>query len=127
MRKVLIIDDDKIFTKVLKDSLVGQSDREYEVCTASDGEEGFQMLKDEKPDLVILDIVMPNVGGVEFLEKMQDESEVGNTPVIVSTQLSDVEQMSKVVRFGVKGYIIKSEFSLENIVEQINDFFESNE
>lgn len=127
MRKVLIVDDDKIFTKVLKDSLTGQSDREYEVCTAENGEEGFAMLKEEKPDLVVLDIVMPKVGGVEFLEKMQEDDTVGSTPVIVSTQLSDVEQMSKVVRFGVKGYIIKSEFSLENIVNQINDFFESNE
>ncbi|MDO8728444.1 MAG: response regulator, partial [bacterium] len=65
MKKILLIDDDRLFQKTLKDSLVT---KDYEVKVANDGEEGLKITKKEKPDLILLDVLMPNIGGMEFLK-----------------------------------------------------------
>lgn len=120
MKKILIIDDDRIFAKVLKDGLVLKRKEDYSVTTAADGEEGFALAQKEKPDLIVLDLVMPKLGGAEFLQKLRTDGDIANTPVIIGTQLSDMDEMSKLVELGVKGYIIKSESSLEQIIKQID-------
>jgi len=121
MKKILIVDDDKIFRKVLKDGLLAHGKEEYKVEIAADGKEGIAFMRDDKPDLVVLDMLMPNMDGVTTLIKMKKDESLKDIPVLISTQVSDVEQMSKAVELGVKGYIIKSELSLDNIIMQVED------
>ncbi len=118
-KKILIIDDDKIFSKVLKDSLCLEGG--YIVFNAYDGEEGLEKAKKEKPDLIISDLMMPKVGGIEFLKKLNMESDLSNTPVLISTQVPDMDKISEATSLGVKGYIIKANYSLDEIVKQVND------
>lgn len=120
-KKILIIDDDRIFSKILKDGLIAGGDGKYEVVNAFDGEEGFEVALREKPDLIMLDMMMPKVTGIEFLRKYRKEEAGRNTPVIVETQLSDLERMSEGVELGVRGYIIKSDYSLDTILRQVED------
>lgn len=120
-KKILIIDDDKIFSKILRDGILGGGEGKYEVITAFDGEEGFDVAMKEAPDLILLDMLMPKVTGIEFLRKYRKEEAGMNTPVIVETSLSDLEKMSEGVELGVRGYIIKSDYSLEAVMTQIND------
>ena len=75
----------------------------------------------EKPDLIMLDMMMPKVTGIEFLRKYRKEESGKNAPVIVETQLSDLEKMSEGVELGVRGYIIKSDYSLDTILRQVED------
>lgn len=122
MKKILIVDDDRIFAKVLKDALIKvDAGKKFEVFTAINGEEGLQKAKELKPDLILLDVVMPKMGGIETLKKIKDDKEIFETPVIIGTQLSDMEKMSEAVEIGVKGYVIKSETSIESIIKQIED------
>jgi two-component system alkaline phosphatase synthesis response regulator PhoP len=121
MKKILIIDDDKIFSKILRDGLVAGGQGKYEVVTAFDGEEGFETASRERPDLIMLDLMMPKVTGMEFLKKLRAEDWGRDTPVIVETQLSDLEKMSEGVEFGVRGYIIKSDYSIDAILRQVGD------
>ncbi|OHA83504.1 MAG: hypothetical protein A2937_00135 [Candidatus Yonathbacteria bacterium RIFCSPLOWO2_01_FULL_47_33b] len=123
MKKILIIDDDKIFSKILRDGLVAGGQGKYEVVTAFDGEEGFEVASREKPDLIMLDLMMPKVTGIEFLKKLRAEDWGQETPVIVETQLSDLEKMSEGVELGVRGYIIKSDYSIDAILRQVGDVF----
>lgn len=120
MKKILIVDDDRVFRKILKDGLLVDGSQKYNIETALDGKEALELMQHSKPDLIILDIVMPKMGGVEALSEIKKDSTLKNIPVLIGTQLSDIDSMSRVVELGVVGYIIKSEFSLANIIKQIN-------
>ncbi len=120
-KKILIIDDDKIFSKILRDWLLSSGRDKYEVAAIFDGAEGLEAVQREKPDLIMLDLVMPNMGGIEFLKKLRAETWGANIPVIVETQLSDLEKMSEGVELGVRGYIVKSDYSMDDILKQIED------
>lgn len=120
-RKILIIDDDKIFSKVLKDSLCKRKERECVVVNAYDGEEGLKKAREEKPDLIISDLMMPKVGGIEFVKKLKLEKDLSNIPILISTQVSDIDKISEATLLGVNGYIIKANYSLDSIVKQVDD------
>ena len=120
MKKILIVDDDRVFRKILKDGLLVDGSQKYNIETALDGKEALELMQHSKPDLIILDIVMPKMGGVEVLSEIKKDGTLKNIPVLIGTQLSDIDSMSRVVDLGVVGYIIKSEFSLANIIKQIN-------
>ncbi len=124
VKKILIIDDDKIFSKVLKDAFASTGNEDYVVVVAHDGEEGFEKAKEEKPDLIILDLMMPKVGGIDFLKKMKMQEGVQNTPVIISSQISDIEKISEGMELGIKGYIVKADYSLESIIKQVKDILD---
>jgi len=117
-KKILIIDDDKIFAKILKDGLT-QGASKHEVSVAHDGEEGLEKVKQDRPDLIVLDMMMPRMSGIDFLKKLKLFNVTPAIPVVISSQLMDVEKISESVELGVKGYIVKSDFSLENIIKQI--------
>lgn len=123
-KKILIIDDDRIFLKILHDTLVVGGNGEYEVFSAFDGQEGFDIAKKEKPDLIMLDLMMPVLSGIEFLKKLRAEEWGVSIPVIVETQLSDLEKMSEGMELGVRGYIVKSDYSIEAILKQVKDVLE---
>jgi len=120
-KKILIVDDDKILSKILRDGLVAGGQGKYEVFSAFDGEEGFEVALREKPDLIMTDLMMPKVTGIEFLKKLRAEDWGKDIPVIMETQLSDLENMSEGMELGVKGYIIKSDYSLDTILRQVDD------
>lgn len=123
-KKILIVDDDRIFLKILHDALVVGGSGEYEVFSAFDGQEGFDIAKKEKPDLIMLDLVMPVLSGIEFLKKLRAEEWGAGIPVIVETQLSDLEKMSEGMELGVRGYIVKSDYSIDAILQQVKDVLE---
>lgn len=120
-KKILIVDDDKILSKILRDGLVAGGQGKYEVFSAFDGEEGFEVALREKPDLIMTDLIMPKVTGIEFLKRLRAEAWGKDIPVIMETQLSDLENMSEGMELGVKGYIIKSDYSLDTILRQVDD------
>ena len=123
MKKVLIIDDDKIFAKVLKDGLLARGKDMYEVTVAGDGEEGLAKIEKGIPDLIVLDIMMPKMGGIEFLKTLKSRAgDDGQIPqVLVGSQLSDFEKISEGIELGIRGYIVKSEASLESIIKKIEN------
>jgi len=111
-KKILIVDDDPTFRKALSDTLVSTG---YNVVTAEDGDEGLIKAESEKPDLVVLDIMMPKLSGTGFLKVMQEKRGKLPIPVIIASNLSSIDHVSEGVSLGVKGYIIKSNETLENI------------
>ena len=121
IKKILIIDDDKIFSKVLKDSLCANNSEECTVINAYDGEEGLTAAREEKPDLIISDLMMPKMDGIEFIKKLKLESDLSGIPVLVSTQVPDMDKISEATALGVKGYIVKADYSLDSIVKQVSD------
>jgi len=116
MKTILVIDDDRFFSKTLEAALpVGK----YNLVSAEDGEMGLEKLRSEKPDLIILDLMMPKLDGTAFLKKLQESLELPRVPVLVSSNLSSVKKISDVMTMGAVGYVIKSDESLQSIVQDI--------
>lgn len=116
MKRILVIDDDQFFAKTLEAAL---PQGKYELLSAEDGEVGLQKLKEEKPDLVILDLMMPKLDGTAFLKKLQESKDLPKVPILVSSNLSSVKKISDVMSMGAVGYVIKSDESLQSIVQDI--------
>jgi len=102
-QKVLIIDDEKTNLKILSSILKD----EVEVILAKDGETGLLKAKESKPDLILLDVVMPILNGFEVIEKLKNEETTSNIPVIFVTGQLDVQQEEKGLELGACDYIQK--------------------
>lgn len=116
MKKILVIDDDQFFGKTLEAALPSG---QYILLTAEDGEAGLEALQKEKPDLVILDLMMPKLDGTSFLKKLKERPDLPKVPVLVSSNLSSVKKISDVMALGAIGYVIKSDESMQAIVQDI--------
>lgn len=116
MKKILVIDDDQFFSKTLEAALPAGK---YSLISAEDGEAGLEKLRTEKPDLIILDLMMPKLDGTAFLKKLQESEDLPKVPVLVSSNLSSVKKISDVMTMGAVGYVIKSDESLQSIVQDI--------
>ena len=115
-KKILIVEDDSFVVEVYSTKLLEMG---YEVRVAQNGEEGLKMIDEEKPDLILLDIIMPVMGGVEMLEELRKKNEVKKIPVILLTNVGEKESIQKVRNLGVQDYLIKSHFTPAEVIEKI--------
>lgn len=111
-QKILIIEDEKIFSDLLAKRFAEEG---YELHCEYDGEAGLEKLREIKPDLLMLDIKLPVKDGYEVLREMMKDTELQFTPVIVISNSGQPDEIEKIVDHGVKDYIVKSEFSLDDI------------
>jgi len=117
-KKILIIEDEEILSNLLEKKL---KEIGYDVSVAFDGEEGLNKIKELKPDLVLLDIIMPKKGGFEVLEEMQKESQLKKIPVIIISNSGQPVEISKALDLGVKDYLIKTQFDPQEVIEKVKN------
>ena len=104
-KKILLIDDEPNFCKLVKMNLELISD--FEIITANDVDTGIALAKEKKPDLILLDILMPNVNGFEGLGKLKTDNQTKGIPVAMITVKGDEESRTKAAQFDNEGYIKK--------------------
>lgn len=116
--KILVVEDDRLFSDIYAAKLEEEG---FEAFMATDGEEGMHLLLAHKPDVILLDIILPKVTGLEMLEKIRahEDSTVRDVPVIVVTNLNQDTYVDKMRAFGVKGYFIKSDVLFSQVLEKI--------
>lgn len=118
MKTILVVDDEPYFSKTIEATLDA---KKYKVISAPDGEVGLKMIKEKKPDAVLLDINMPKMDGMEVLKRLNlDKIKV---PIIITSNLNSRETISDGIELGVRGYIIKSNESAQTIADSIEDLF----
>jgi CheY-like chemotaxis protein len=122
MKTILIIDDDKIFIKIFSDLAKREYSDRYTIISATDGQVGLQHASSSRPDIIVLDLMMPGMDGIEFLREMRSRG--AHIPVLVSTHLADIDKISEGIELGIKGYVVKSDYSLESIFEEIGRILE---
>ncbi len=117
-KKILLIEDEDLMVELLEKKLTREG---YEVLVARDGEEGLKLLKETspKPDLVLLDIVMPKMGGFEVMEEMAKDEELKKIPVIVISNSGQPVELDKAKRLGAKDWLIKTEFDPAEVLEKV--------
>ncbi|MFA6252453.1 MAG: response regulator [Candidatus Paceibacterota bacterium] len=118
MKKILIIEDEKILFEMYKFKFTKAG---YEVFSSIDVEGGLKIAQKEKPDLVILDMLLPKESGLNFLKKRKDIPAIANIPVIVLSNFDDSETKTKALELGAKNYLIKSNFNPAEILKQLKD------
>lgn len=118
MTKILIIEDDKFLRELITQKVSGEG---YEVVVASDGEEGLRMVKEEKPSLILLDLILPAVDGFEVLRQIKAAEEIKHIPVIILSNLGQKEDIDKGVSLGAKDYMIKAHFTPGEITKKIKE------
>jgi len=114
-KKILIVDDEADVVKVLKKRL---EDFQFDVVTAYDGDEGLDKVRAEKPQLVILDVMMPNVDGYTFLRELKADPATDGTPVIMLTAKGDGLRELFALE-GVCGYVTKP-YDVDVLLQKIN-------
>jgi len=118
MKKILFVEDEMALQKTLGESLRKKG---YDVQSALDGEAGLRLAISIKPDLVLLDLVLPKMYGLDVLKKMRESKEAKNIPVIILTNLEDIGEVEKAVEWGATTYLIKANYNLDEIIKKVDD------
>ncbi len=118
---ILFIEDESALQKTFGEIL---SQEGYEMISALDGEIGLRLAKDKKPDLILLDLVLPKIHGFEVLKRLKTDKETKDIPVIVLTNLEGIGDVDKALGLGATTYLVKAQYGLEEIVEKIKKALE---
>ncbi len=117
-KKLLVVEDDLVLQKSLEEFLNAEG---FEVSCAIDGEIGVQKAFAEKPDLILLDIVLPKKNGYEVLEEVKANKETTNIPIVLLTNLGSVADVEKALGLGATTYLVKADYKLEEITQKIKE------
>lgn len=114
--KILIIEDDRYISKMyqLKLSLEG-----YDVQVAEDGKQGVEKVKEFMPDIILLDILMPELDGFEVLKIVKSDDTTKDIPILIMSNLGQEDHVQKGMKLGAIGYIVKSQYTPSKVVEKI--------
>jgi CheY-like chemotaxis protein len=115
-KKILMVDDDPLVVSTTK---IGIENAGYKFITASNGADGFIMAKKEKPDLIIMDVMMPGENGLITLEKIEKDDELKKIPVIMSSNLEESRRIAK--NHHAAGFILKAKSTIGEIVQKIEE------
>ncbi len=121
-KTIMIVEDDSFVmdiyeTKITKDGM--------NVISASNGAEAIKKLEaGATPDLILLDILMPYMNGLELLKKIKEDEKLKNIPIVLLTNLSQKEEIEEGLGLGAKDYLIKSHFTPSEVMEKINKYLQ---
>ena len=116
--KVLMIEEDRFLRKIYRDKL---SRFGFDFFEATNGEEGLNKVIAEKPDLVILDLILPRKNGFDVLIDMKSNKNTENIPVIILSNLGQESDIQRGLSLGAAAYLIKTEVSLSGVVDQVRE------
>ena len=115
-KKILIAEDEAILSTLLEKKLIEEG---YQIFVAEDGEKTMEILNKEEVDLLLLDIIMPKKSGFEVMEEMKKDSKLSKIPIIIISNSGQPVELSKIKELGAKDWLIKTEFSPQEVVEKV--------
>jgi len=118
MKKILIIEDDPFLSEMYSTKFVESG---FETELATDGKAGLVKIKNIKPDLILLDIVLPKMDGFELLKKIKEDESIKEIPVILLTNLGQKNEVEKGLSLGADEYIIKAHFTPTAVVAKVKE------
>jgi len=116
MKKILIIEDEKILAEMYRDKF---AEAGFEVFLAFESREGLEIAKKEKPDLIVLDILLPTENGLVFLSWLKKDPEISSIPVVAFSNYDDPETKKQAFKLGVKDYLIKTNYTPQEVVNKV--------
>ncbi|MGC9610631.1 MAG: response regulator [Minisyncoccia bacterium] len=119
IKKILLVEDEPMLSNLLRQRLEREN---FQVTTAHDGAEAVKILKQEKPDLILLDIILPKMSGFEVMEAMRGDPSIQAAPVVVVSNLGQESDVEHGQSLGAVGYFVKAQMSIEDLVSKIREF-----
>ena len=117
-KKILIIEDDSSLRNVLQDKIKHEG---FSVFTANDGQEGLETAIKEKPDCILLDVIMPKMSGIQMLKKLREHAWGKTVPVLLLSNDDDPEHIKETLKDNATDYLIKSDWELEDVVKKMKE------
>jgi len=117
-KKILVTEDDKVLLNLVRDGLTAEG---FEVLGASNGKDGLEMALKSHPDLILVDVMMPIMNGVEMITKLREDEWGKNAKVIVLTNLNSEKTVADFLEKGAYDYLIKSDWPLEAIIKKVEE------
>ncbi len=121
-KEILIIEDEKMLAEMYKERFEQEG---FHIHSAFDAEEGMNMVKELKPDLIILDILLPRENGVEFLRKMREIKELSSISVVAFSNYDDLDTKKEALALGAKEYLIKTNYTPSEILKKVIYYLEN--
>ena len=115
-KKILLVEDEEIMISLLQRKLTMEG---YEVSVTRDGEEGLKAMREVKPDLILLDIIMPKMGGFEVMTEMQKDKTLAKIPVLVISNSGQPVEIDRVQKLGAKDWLVKTEFDPQEVIDKV--------
>lgn len=123
MTKIAIIEDDPVINQMYRMKFEATG---FDVQVADNGIKGVELIKEFSPDIVLLDLLMPEMSGAEALEKIRSQDWGKNIPVIILTNLGEEEAPSNIRDLGVSSYIVKANLTPRQVVERVKETLSKN-
>jgi len=114
--KILLIEDDQFIRRICKNGLERSG---FNVITAAEGKEGMKKAKEQNPDLILSDLVMPHRNGFETMEQIKKDKQLKDIPIFILSNLGQESDIQKIKELGAVDYLIKSDFKIKEVVEKI--------
>ncbi|PIS34360.1 MAG: response regulator [Parcubacteria group bacterium CG08_land_8_20_14_0_20_43_9] len=118
---ILIIEDDKFLRELISRKLLSDG---FKIEEAIDGEEGLRKIEEVKPDLILLDLILPGLDGFEVLERIKDNPSTSAVPVLILSNLGQRDEIERGLKLGAVDFLVKAHFTPEEIVDKIKIIFE---
>lgn len=115
-KKILIIEDEEVLLDLLSRKL---SQEGYSVYLARDGKEGLEKLRSLKPDLVLLDIIMPKLDGFGVMKEMAKDEELKKIPIVIVSNSGQPVELEKAKKLGARDWLIKTDFDPQEVIEKV--------
>ncbi len=119
-KKILFIEDEIRLQEALTTKFRGEG---YEVFSATDGESGLKIAEEQKPDLILLDLILPKKDGFKVMEALKNKPETKDIPIIILTNLEGGKDIERCLSFGVHSYLAKTNYTLGEIAQKVGEVF----
>ncbi|PIS42287.1 MAG: response regulator [Candidatus Kerfeldbacteria bacterium CG08_land_8_20_14_0_20_40_16] len=121
-QKILLIEDDKMLLEMYSSKFNREG---YDIITAENGSDGLKMAKENKPDLILLDIILPKLDGFATLKEIRSDASIKDTPVILLTNLGQDQDIQKGKALGADDYFVKANHTPSEVVEKVRELLKN--
>ncbi len=119
MAKILLIEDNEFIARLYENIFTLEH---YDVQVASGGEKGLETAKSWMPDLILLDIIMPNLSGIKILERLKAEDSTKSIPIVMLTVIGEEEVIDQCFKLGASGYLIKPSLNPDQVLKEVQTY-----
>ena len=123
MAKILLVEDDRFLSKMYVDKMSREDG--FEVEAVELGEEALKRIEKFSPDRILLDIILPDINGVQVLKRIRSNEKTAGIPVLMLTNLNEKDYINEALSLGAKGYLIKAHFTPNEVVDKVRHILRS--